>query len=122
MEAPEQERCDQDDDDQDELQQPIEPERPADSVRDPTADHAADRDATEVAGQDRGDRLGRVAEHEDELTRPDHLVHEPGGPGQEEYRQDRPPPAINRARRGGLEAFEARPRQLDQHWTDRQDH
>ena len=71
-----------------ELEDPVQPQRALDPVRDPAAERAADRHPAEEAGQDRRDGLGRVAEDEDELARPDDLVDEAGRAGQDEDGQD----------------------------------
>ena len=89
VEQPERDRRQEDDDDEDELDQRRTGEageRTRSASRPPT--NAADRHPAEEPGQDRRDRLGRVAEDEDELARPDDLVHQPGGAGQDEDRQD----------------------------------
>ena len=51
-----------------ELDQAVQPQRRAHPVRQPAADHAADRHPAEEAGQDGRHGLGRVAEHEHELA------------------------------------------------------
>ena len=61
-----------------------------DAVADPPADDGADRHPAEEPGEDRRDGLGRVAEDEHELARPDDLVDEPGRPGQDEDAEDGP--------------------------------
>ena len=90
VQQPERERRRQDDDDQDELDDAVHPQRRPDAIGQPAAEEAPDRHAAEEAGQDRRDGLRRVTEDEDELPRPDDLVHEPGGAGQDEDREDEP--------------------------------
>jgi hypothetical protein len=85
---PERQRRDEDDDDQRDLEQAVQPQRRTDAVRDAATDGRPDRHAAEEPGQDRRDGLGRVAEDEDELARPDDLVDEAGGAGQHEDRKD----------------------------------
>ena len=88
VEQPERDRREQDDDDEDELDRAVQAKRGAHPVGEPPADDAADRHPAEEPGQDRRHRLGRVAEDEDELPGPDDLVHQPGGAGQDEDRQE----------------------------------
>ena len=88
VDEPERERRDQDDADEHELQDAVHPERGADPVGQPAADRRADGHPAEEPGQDRRHRLGRVAEHEDQLAGPHDLVHEAGGTRQHEDRQD----------------------------------
>ena len=86
----ERERRRDDDDHEDELDDAVQPERRTHAIGEPPAERAADRHAAEEPGEDRRDGLCRVAEDEDQLARPDDLVDEAGGPGQDEDRQDRP--------------------------------
>ena len=86
---PEAHRRQQHDDDDDQLQPAVQPQRPRHPVGDTPADRTADREPAEEPGQDRGHRLARVAEHEDQLARPDHLVDQAGGARQDEQEQQR---------------------------------
>ena len=86
---PERDRRHQHDDHEDHLEDAVEAQRRADPVGDAAADRGADGHPAEEAGQDRRHRLGRVAEDQDELARPDDLVHEPGRARQDEDREDR---------------------------------
>jgi len=58
-------------------------------VEQAAADEIADRHSGEVAGQDRGDGLGGVAEDQHQLPGPDDLVRQTGSAGQHEDRDDR---------------------------------
>ena len=87
---PERQRRGKDDHHEHELDEAIEPQRGPDTVADPAADDGADRHAAEEPGQDRRDGLGRIAEDQHELARPDDLVDETGRPGQDEDPEDSP--------------------------------
>jgi hypothetical protein len=68
MKQPERDwRC-EDDDDENELDGAVHPQRRPHPVGQPAAEKAADRHAAEEAREDRRDGLGRVAEDEDELA------------------------------------------------------
>ena len=60
----------------------------SDPIRDPATERAPDGHPAEEPGQDRRDRLGRVAEDQHQLARPDDLVDQPGGAGQDEDVED----------------------------------
>ena len=90
VEQAERDRRRKDDDHQDELDDAVHPQRRPDAIREPTAEKTADRHTAEKAGEDRRDGLGGVTEDQDELPRPDDLVHESGGAGQDEDREDEP--------------------------------
>ena len=61
------------------LEDAVEPERRPDPIGEPATPEAADGHSREEPGEDRGDRLGRVPEHEDQLACPHDLVDETGG-------------------------------------------
>ena len=88
VDEPERERRDDDHERQRELEEAVHPERVADPVGDTPADVAADGDAAEEAGEDGRHGLGRVAEDEHELARPDDLVDQRRRAGQDEDGED----------------------------------
>ena len=88
VEAPEEERREQHDHDEQQLQEPVQAQGPAHPVGDAAAEEAAQREAAEVAGQDGRDGLRRVAEDEDQLARPHDLVDEARRARQQEDEQD----------------------------------
>ena len=96
---PEAQRRQDDDDDEGELEDPVHPQRPPDPVGDPPADEAADREPAEEPGEDRRHGLARVAEHEHQLPRPDHLVDQAGRPGEDEQQEQRTPGDVPRGHR-----------------------
>src|SRR6266566_3018788 len=61
------------------LERAVQPEPTLDAIGDATAHHASDGHATKEAGQYGGHSLCRIAEDEDEFSRPDDLVDESGG-------------------------------------------
>ena len=90
VEQPECDRRQEHDDDQDQLEQAIHPERAAGPVGNPPSDHAADRDSPEEPSQDCRDGLGRVTEDEDELAGPHDFVDQARGARQDEDRENGP--------------------------------
>jgi hypothetical protein len=57
-------------------------------ISDPSAQHGPDRHPAEEAGEDGCHGLGRIAENENKLPRPDDLVDESGGPRQDKDEDD----------------------------------
>ena len=76
----ERERGDDHDDHQDQLDQAVQPQGGTDAVRQSPPERAADRHPTEEPGEDGRDRLCRIPEDQDELTRPDDLIDSPAAP------------------------------------------
>ncbi len=106
MQGTEEEGRQEHDDHEDQLEDAVQAQRRADPVGHAAAHDGADRHAAEEARENGRDGLGRVAEDEDELPRPDDLVDQAGRAGQDEDREDQAPagvgatPPLRRADRG----------------------
>ena len=72
------------------LQEAVQAQGGPDAVGHPASDDTADRHPGKEPGEDRGDRLGRIAEDEHELARPDDLVDETGRARDDEDGEDDP--------------------------------
>ncbi len=84
---PEGDRRQQHDHHHDQLQEAVQPQGARDPVRHAPADRAADREAPEEPGEDRGHGLARVAEHQHQLAGPHDLVDQAGRAGQDEQEE-----------------------------------
>ena len=88
VQAPEQHLRREDRHHHEQLEDGVHAQRGADPIGYSAADHGAYGHAAEEAGQDGRDRLGGVAEDQDQLASPHHFVDEARESGQQEDQQD----------------------------------
>ncbi len=102
MQAPECGGGQQDGDDYQQLEDGVHPQRIPDAVGQAPSDNAADCHPAEEACQDGRDRLGRVAEDQDQLASPYDFVHQASEPRQQEDEEDHSPACRGESRWGSL--------------------